>query len=121
MYEFSILGLLALGLLGIGIGVYRAYASIKKTLSDDRMIEIADLFLTELTENVEWQKRTYVIGGLLGQGIKKGIGIGKTGGKFKMEDMMSQIVGTFIQKAFGGAEQQQQSSSPEKPLDLNVS
>jgi hypothetical protein len=83
------------------IGAISAYAIVKRALNMERIVyiseEIIDNMLEKATQDAETQKRIYVLGALLGQGIKSGIGLQKTSGKFKMEDIISMAVGQFLQ------------------------
>lgn len=60
------------------------------------------------TEN--GQKAIYLIGTLIGNGAKAGIGLSKGSGKFKMEDLIGQAIGSFLQGGMGGLMPQQQGS-----------
>ena len=44
------------------------------------------------------QKNLFLIGGMLSNGMKTGLGITAKGGKFKMEDLAAQLIGGFIQQ-----------------------
>lgn len=111
-----------MGIVGFLTGAGGAAFALKRWANDEKFVEICDFLLTEVTENVEWQKRFYVIGGLVGNGIRKGVGIGKTGGKFKIEDVLGQVVSSFINKAFGGQDKNTASvGSTSETQDLNIS
>lgn len=57
-------------------------------------------------------KLLYQVGGIIASGAKSGFGLTQKTGKFKMDDMIGQLIGGFIQKKFLGGEQQQ-SSQPQ--------
>jgi len=46
------------------------------------------------------QKNLFLIGGMLSNGMKTGLGLTAKGGKFKMEDLAAQLIGGFIQQKF---------------------
>ena len=80
----------------LGLGGLMTYAIIKKTMNTDHILDITDELLNEITQNTEMQKKVYIVGAILGNGIKSGIGIGKTSGKFKMEDLIGIVVSRFL-------------------------
>ena len=94
-------------------GLFSIWVAKKIMFSSDNIIEMADVVLEYALKTDEGQKRIYLLGALLGNGIKQGIGItGKTG-KFKLEDILVQAGAHLLSKAFGGSEGQpsQQESS----------
>jgi len=60
----------------------------KKTLKNDM-----EIWLNSETG----QKALYSIGALIGNGAKSGIGIQTKSGKFKWQDLIGQIVGSYVQ------------------------
>lgn len=94
-------------------GVVGAYVMLKKYGKSDVFIEILEDFVTDLSENAEMQKRIYIIGGILGNGIRQGVGIGKTKGKFKLEDLIMQVIGGYIQNKV----MPQQTQGQETPIN----
>lgn len=101
-----ILALMVLCLV-VSIGFYKTYAYAKSIVNTDTVLDIADEMLQELTQNVEMQKKVYFLGVILGNGIKKGIGIGGKGGKFKFEDLIGQALQGFLTNFMGGNQQPQ--------------
>jgi len=60
------------------------------------------------------QKAIYSIGAIIGNGAKAGFGISTRGGKFKLENLVSEIAGKWIQERFipqGNQTMQQKRSS----------
>lgn len=51
------------------------------------------------------QKMIYSLGVLMGNGARTGLGIQKTGGKFKIQDLIMQGVGQYIQSKIQGVAQ----------------
>lgn len=102
---------LASGVIGSLIGATATYVIAKRLLSFDRIMDIFEEVLTEVTTDVETQKKVYVVGGILGQGIKSGLGMTGKRGKFKLEDVASEAIGGFIQNFF---QRKQQSGQPQR-------
>lgn len=73
---------------------------MKMYMKPSKILEISDILLEEYTDNVEYQKKIYGIAVLLGQGIKKGIGLNVPGGKMKWDDILKMGVAQFIQGRF---------------------
>lgn len=48
-------------------------------------------------ESDEGLKYIYKLGVVAGSGVRQGVGLGKKGGKFSMEDIVGQAIGGFIQ------------------------
>ena len=86
--------------LGVLSGALTAYVIVKRQLKTDILMEISEEIFTEmlekLTNDAEMQKKVYLLGALLGNGIKSGLGIQKTGGKFKMEDLFTTALQAFL-------------------------
>lgn len=59
--------------------------------------DIVDESLDRLVNEPEMQKRLYLAGVIVGQGIKQGIGIQGKGGKFKFENIIGQAIGAVLQ------------------------
>lgn len=93
----------------VAIGGLVTYAIIKRTININYILEVSDVLLDELTQNTDMQKKVYVLGVLLGNGIKQGIGISKGKGKFKLDDLIGMAIGHF----FSGGQKQVESSAPE--------
>lgn len=68
------------------------------------MREILDFFISNTLESLsgdeELQKMLYQVGGIIGQGVKGGIGLSapKTG-RFKWQDLAMELAGQWVQKA----------------------
>jgi len=77
--------------------------------------EIGYNFIESLSRDEELMKSMYQIGGIIGSGVKGGIGLEtpqRRGGKFKWQDLAIDIASQFIQKSINNP-----SPSPE-PLPL---
>jgi hypothetical protein len=101
------------GVLGVVSGAVGAYVLTKKALSHDNILDLGEEFIENILEkaqsDAEFQKRIYVLGGLLGQGIKAGIGFQQGGGgKFKWQDLVMNFVGQKFGLNFNQQQQQQQ-------------
>lgn len=69
---------------------------VKTHVLENKVHQIISDFLDEVTTNTELQKRVYIIGALVGNGIKSGIGF-KSSGKMKLEDIIiNAIAGKFL-------------------------
>ena len=89
------------GLIGVLGGSISAYLIIKRFVNNDKIIEIFDDLTDEMVNNEEFQKKIFVIGALLGNGIKSGLGLNPRRGKFKFEDLISMAIASFFQKSMG--------------------
>ena len=98
----------------VAIGGLMTYVIIRKTVNINYILEISDVLLDELTQNTEMQKKVYLLGILLGNGIKTGIGLTKGKGKFKMDD----LIGMGLEYFFNRGKSQQTSVKDENPFKL---
>lgn len=97
------------GVLGVLSGALGTYAMVKRYLNTDKIIEISEELLDEVAINKDIQQKIYIVGAILGQGIKGGIGLGGgKGGKFKIEDIFGILVQKGVEKFFPGAAQGQE-------------
>lgn len=62
------------------------------------------------------QKKVYVLGALLGNGIRQGVGINAKGGKLKIMDIVTQGISGFIQQFF---DKNQNNQAEENPVNQN--
>lgn len=95
-------------LIGALMGGSITYVIAKRMLNTDKIIEISNELLTEITSDVEMQKKVYIVGAILGNGIKSGVGITGKGGKFKFEDVIGQALGSILGNIFPQKEPEQQ-------------
>lgn len=58
----------------------------------DLMEDLVDFAVND----TEMQKKLFLLGVLLGNGIKSGIGLNPRGGKFKMEDLIGMALAQFL-------------------------
>ena len=72
------------------------YVILKKTISDEAILDKIDLITDEIMKNDELQKKVYAIGALLGSGIAQGTGLQKKGGKFGLQELIMQIAGQWL-------------------------
>lgn len=89
------------GLIGAGMGLLGTYVGIKLMLKPEIILDFSDVLLDEVSKNAEFQKRIYVLGALLGQGVKSGVGLPLGRGKMKMEDIIVGAIGQFLSGGFG--------------------
>jgi len=99
-------------------GVIATYVILRKFQNSDVFIEIFEDFVADLSENPDMQRKVYVIGGILGSGIRQGIGITKGKGKLKLEDIIMQFVSGYIQNKVM-PQGNQTSTTPVNPLLQN--
>ena len=94
--------------LGFLSGFLGTYIMLKNTLKSNAVMDLTEdilvNFLDKVQSDAEIQKRIYILGGILGQGIKSGVGLSGKTGKFKFEDLVGSLIGGFLQnnKLFGG-------------------
>lgn len=100
-------------LLSLPIGFLGAYLALKKFKNDLDITEYLDDLLVEISDNTDMQKRLYLIGGLVGQGIKSGVGLNVKGGKMKMDDIATQLLGGFANMLMQGMAQKQAQNQPQ--------
>lgn len=77
----------------------------------DNFADLLDIVVTD----TEMQKKVYVLGVLLGNGIKAGVGLAKKGGKFSLDGLISDGIGQLFEKGlgslFGGGKNEQESEA----------
>lgn len=93
--------------LTMACGGLMTYVIGKKLTSTNRILDISDVLIDEITQNAEMQKKLYLVGVLIGNGIKAGVGLSKGRGKFKLEDLIGNAIGQMFFKGGQGQEQQQ--------------
>lgn len=98
---------IALSILASLLGGLITYTIIKKAFGTNYILEISYELIDEVTSNTEFQKKLYLVGVLVGNGIKAGIGLPKGKGKFKMED----LVGMGLSFLFGGSKKEGKEST----------
>lgn len=109
MSELAIIfGSGAIGVLGGAIG---AYAIAKKYFSHDKILDLLDEILTNITQDEKMMQKVYLLGGVLGQGVQSGLGLKQSSGKFKWQDLIGNLIGRYAGKYIGGLEQQPQQTS----------
>jgi hypothetical protein len=101
MYEY-ILG----GLTASLAGLISTYVMGKYMLSDDKILERLDTLSTRILADTEFQKKIYMMGALIGNGISQGVGLQKKGGKFGIESIIAQVLPGFINKFLPQGQQQ---------------
>lgn len=104
----------ATGIIGALSGLLGTYVMGKHMLSDEKIMEKLDMVVTEVLNDVEFQKKVYTLGGLLGAGIMQGTGM-KSGGKFKLNDIIAQGIQAFISRMFPQQQQQQEQTEQTPP------
>lgn len=105
----------AIGCFGGGIFTY---VILKRTMSDAKICEKLHMILEEVAENPEMHEKIYLLGGILGKGLRDGIGIEKLIPKRKggLEGIIMDLIGGFVgdrlKKMVPGAEQAMQVIPP---------
>jgi hypothetical protein len=89
-------------------GAIVTYIIIKKMFNP---LEILEESMDFLVNDSEMQKKIYVLGALIGNGIKSGVGLNPKTGKFKLDDLISMALASF----FGNKLQTQQQTAAEMP------
>ncbi len=107
MYEELLLNLFLYGVFSFLFSLLWYLFVSKYTLSDAKIMDKIDLVLSNMVNDVEMQKKVYLLGTLLGSGIAKGSGI-QGSGKFKLEDVITQGASAFIGNMFKQPSQREQ-------------
>jgi hypothetical protein len=118
----SILPIVATGIVGALSGILGTYALARHTFSDDKILEKVDLLLSEVAQNEEMQKKVYLVGGILGKGIRDGTGIANLvpgSGKRKggLEGIVMELIGGFIGNQFKGQGQGQEQREEPRQIE----
>jgi len=97
---FEVLAYGAVGFLaGVFTVTYAFWKLEKLTFIEDSLAS----FLDSLANNEEYQKFLYQIGGIIGAGVKDGVGLDMApksrGGRFKWQDMALELATQFIAKS----------------------
>jgi len=100
------------GLIGVLGGSISAYLITKKFINNERIIEIFEELTDEMMQNEGLQKKIFVLGALIGNGIKSGLGVTPRRGKFKFEDLIGFAIAQFFNKSMSG----QQTESIQNPF-----
>lgn len=104
------------------IGLLGMVLILKRYANSDRFIDIFEDLLEEVAQNEPLQKQIYSIGGLIGSGVRAGVGIGKKGGKMSVQDLIVDIAGQYFRNKLGNAGNSQtpsnQGSKDEKTFKL---
>lgn len=103
--------------LGCFSGGIITYVILKRTISDDNIIKKIDMILDEYTSNEEALRKIYTLGGILGKGLRDGVGIDRMMPKKKggIEGFLMELAGNWIGKRLGIHEQTE--PQPEHALD----
>lgn len=97
------LGLIVIGALSLFIvGYVLIKTSINNILSEENIEDIADTLIKYLTNTEEGQKQLVMIGGLVGNGVKMGMGINRGKGKMGLMDLGVQLLSGIIDGKQGG-------------------
>lgn len=74
-------------------GAVATYVIIKKLVNP---IDLTEEIVNFIVSDEEMQKKLVLIGALIGNGIKTGIGLNPKSGKYKFEDLISQVLASFF-------------------------
>lgn len=97
----------ATGIIGALSGILGTLLISKYALSDEKIMDKLDMILTNVVDDVEFQKKIYSLGALLGSGIARGTGL-QPGGKLKIGDIIAQAAQGFIGNMFGAGQNRQE-------------
>lgn len=98
--------------LGAFCGAISTYAIIKFTLNPTKIIEeITDFIVSD----EEMQKKIFLLGNIIGNGIKSGVGLQPKAGKFKFEDLIGMAIANWFMPQQQTAQQIQQQQIPQPP------
>ena len=104
LIEVVLTGIIAFlsGSIGATVAGYFLIKKLKTEASDiifnilnDSLVELPKLMARD-----DVRQFIYSIGVLIGNGAKSGIGLSKTGGKFKWEDLLGQIIPNILPQVF---------------------
>jgi len=102
--------LLGTSAIGVFSGLLGTYVASKFLFSTSKLNEKAVEVFEDIVEYVAtsepMQKNIYLIGALIGNGAKKGIGMsgGGVGGKFSLKGLAGDVISAYIQKQMGGGQ-----------------
>lgn len=94
-------------IIGSLCGIIGTYAILKKHF---KPLEITEDLIDFIVSDVEMQKKVFLLGAILGNGIKSGIGLNPRKGKFRFEDLIGMALQQFFLK------NPNQSGIPENPF-----
>jgi hypothetical protein len=71
---------------------------LKRTLSDEMICSKLHMVIAEMAENPDYHEKLYVLGGILGKGLRDGIGLDKVIPKRKggLEGILFDLIGGFV-------------------------
>lgn len=99
----DLLSLGAIGVIGFLSGALTLFFAFWKLKNDQILEEIASNIVIHLGNDPEMLETLYKIGGMIGQGAKTGIGLNignpVKGGKLRLNDILLNLAGSFIEKA----------------------
>jgi len=78
----------------------------------DKILEYCDIVLDGVTQDTEMQKKVYLMGVLIGNGIKSGAGFAGGKGKFKFQDLIGMALPQLFPNLFKGQGPTTEQSSP---------
>ena len=89
MFE-SILAILFSGVISGLIVLIGGHFIIKKYTNTDVLLDISEELLDEIATNKPLQERLFLLGAIIGKGVRSGVGMGGKG-KFKIEDVLAML------------------------------
>lgn len=112
------LALGAFGVIGFLIGALTVTYTLYRLKKDLFFESILQNFIYSIVKDEELQKMVYQVGGLIGSGVKGGIGIDlptkSRGGRFKWQDFVMELAGDFFKSTLT-TQAQTSSFSPALP------
>ena len=110
-------------LLGCFSGGIFTYIMAQRMLFDEKILDKLDMILDEYTHDENSMRKIYMVGGILGKGLRDGMGIDRMLPKKKgvgLEGIIFDLLGNVIGKRFGVQQEeqpQQEVISPEKQIE----
>jgi hypothetical protein len=76
--------------------VLLVYWLLKSHKIEDVITNSIENVIRDVSEDVELQKKLYQLGGIMGNGVKAGVGLTTKGGKFKFEDLAMGLLSKYL-------------------------
>ena len=80
------------------MGAIGTYVMVNRLRNKGVFLDIFEDFIDDMVQNEDMQKKIYLLGGIVGSGIRQGVGLTRGKGKMKLEDILMQLVSGYIQK-----------------------
>lgn len=95
--EIILIVLIAIACLSIPISIYLIITrALNRLIAPETIQNIVDSLLEYLTKTEEGQKNLLMIGGLIGNGVKTGVGIQRQSGKGGFNGLIYDLIGSIL-------------------------